>query len=261
MITEKYPQTWQELQEWCAQILRESGWEAETEVTVGLVRGQAEIDVLAVETVRGREYKTLVECKNWASKVPQHVVHSFRTVVADVGANAGYIVSKAGFQAGAYKAAEHTNVKLLTWHEFQEIFEQQWYWEFLTKYVVENLEPLGGYLEPIPAMAHWDHYLEAEEVERLKQLYKEHLPLGALIMALSPYIGMIDGQSTKFELPLGERGKVYSSLPESICERTGYREFITELQDHCMPILKEFRQYRDIAFARRDSAEGNEGAN
>lgn len=261
MITEESPQTWQQLQEWCADILCECGWEAKTEVTVDLVRGQAEIDVLATETVRGREYKTLVECKNWANRVPQHVVHSFRTVVADLGANAGYIVSKAGFQAGAYQAAEHTNVKLLTWHEFQETFEQQWYWEHLTKYVVEHLEPLGNYLEPIPAMVHWDQYLEEKEVERLKQLHREHQPLGVLIMALSPYIGMMDGQSTRFELPLGEGAKIYSSLPESIYERTGYREFIAELQDYCMPILSEFRQYRDIAFARRDAAAGDSGAN
>ena len=260
MITEKEPQTWQQLQVWCAQIFHECGWQAKTEVTVDLVRGRAEIDVLATETVRGREYKTLVECKNWSSRVPQHVVHSFRTVVADVGANAGYIVSMAGFQAGAYQAVEHTNVKLLTWHEFQEIFEQQWYWEYLTKYVVEHLEPLGDYLEPIPAMTHWDQYLEKEEVERLKQLYREHQPLGVLIMALSPYIGMLNGQSTRLELPLEERARLYSSLPQSICDRTGYREFIAELQDHCMPILNEFRQFRDIAFARRDAAAGDGGA-
>jgi hypothetical protein len=254
VITEKEPENWQQLQEWCAQILLECGWEAETEVTVDLVRGQAEIDVLATETIRGREYKTLIECKNWANRVPQHVVHSFRTVVADVGANVGYIVSRAGFQSGAYQAAEHTNVKLLTWHEFQEIFEQQWYWEFLTRYVVEHLEPLGDYLEPIPAMVRWDKYLDQESLERLKQLYQEHQPLSVLIMSLTPYIGMLNGQSKRLELPLGNSAKYYSSLPESICEKTGYREFIAELEEYCTPILNEFRRFRDIAYAQRDAA-------
>ena len=253
MITEKSPDTWQELQEWCAQILRECGWNAETEVTVDLVRGQAEIDVLATETVQGREYKTLIECKNWAQRVPQQVVHSFRTVVADVGANTGYIVSKVGFQSGAYEAAEHTNVKLLTWREFQDIFEPQWYCEYLTKYVGETLEPLGDYLEPIPDMVHWDEYLEDHEIDRLKELYHEHLPLGVLIMALSPYINMLSGQSTKLDLPLGDKAKAYSCLPESLCSRTGYREFIQELEEHCRPILEEFQRLRDVAFSRRDS--------
>ncbi|TNC59559.1 restriction endonuclease [Rubellimicrobium roseum] len=103
MITEAVPNTWQDLQEQTAQILRECGWSAETEVTVATVRGQVELDVLATETVQGREYKAIVECKNWASRVPQAVIHSFRTVVGDIGAHSGYIVSRAGFQAGAYQ--------------------------------------------------------------------------------------------------------------------------------------------------------------
>jgi restriction system protein len=72
------------------------------------VRGTAEIDVYATETVDGRSYTILVECKNWTARVPQAVIHGFRTVVADSGANLGYIVSAAGFQSGALTAAELT---------------------------------------------------------------------------------------------------------------------------------------------------------
>lgn len=32
----------------------------------------------------------------WRSRVPQNVIHGFRTVLADIGANVGYIVSMAG---------------------------------------------------------------------------------------------------------------------------------------------------------------------
>lgn len=85
MITEKRPESWQQLQEWTAQILRECGWRAETEVSVKTARGKAEINVFAIETVRGREYKTLIECKNWAARVPQTVVHAFRAVIGDIG--------------------------------------------------------------------------------------------------------------------------------------------------------------------------------
>ena len=83
MITEKRPDGWQQLQEWTAQILRECGWTAETEIKVNTVRGKVEIDVLAMETVQGREYKTLIECKNWTTRIPQNVVHGFRTVMND----------------------------------------------------------------------------------------------------------------------------------------------------------------------------------
>ncbi|QUS54070.1 hypothetical protein [Pseudovibrio brasiliensis] len=64
MITEKDPENWRDLHDWCAQILQECGWEAKTEIKVELVRGKAEIDVFAVENVMGRKYKIAVECKN-----------------------------------------------------------------------------------------------------------------------------------------------------------------------------------------------------
>jgi hypothetical protein len=40
----------------------------------------------------------LVECKFWAKSISQETIHAFRTVVADFGANLGFIVSKNGFQ-------------------------------------------------------------------------------------------------------------------------------------------------------------------
>jgi hypothetical protein len=52
-----------------------------------------------------------IECKNWRKKVPRSVVHGFRTVVGDSGANWGAIVSLHGFQSGAYEAARYSNVR------------------------------------------------------------------------------------------------------------------------------------------------------
>jgi hypothetical protein len=254
MITEKTPATWQQLQEWTAQILRECGWKADTEITIQTVRGAAEIDVLATEFVQGREYKTLIECKNWTARVPQNVVHGFRTVVADTGANTGYIVSRAGFQAGAYEAAANTNVKLLSWTEFQEVFEDQWYWTYLTQGAHDVLDPLCSYLEPLPAMIHWDEHLREDEIERLKAMYHQHIPLGALIFALQPFMATLPGRKERIRLPLGDRAKAYGDLPEELTSRTGYREFFDELVKFALPILDEFKAFRDIAFARRDAA-------
>ena len=255
MITEKKPDTWQDLQEWCAQILRECGWKTDTEVKVDLARGQAEIDVLATEIVQGREYKILIECKNWANRVPQSIVHSFRTVVADFGANTGYIVSKSGFQSGAYRAAEYTNVELLTWSGFQEALEVQWYWEYLTKYVVRTLEPLGDFLEPMPIsdVRHWGKYLDHHENDRLIKLYNDNCHLPILILELSPYIGMMKGNSAKVDLPISKRLKACGNFPESLLRRTGYREFIQDLEEYCAPILQEFQEFRELVSSRRDS--------
>ena len=255
MITEKSPARWQELQEWTAQILRECGWSAETGVTVQTVRGRAEIDVLATEIVQGREYQTLIECKNWTSRIPKNVVHGFRTVVADVGANNGYIISRAGFQAGAYEAAANTNVKLLSWQEFQEFFEDQWYWTHLSNQVHEILDPLCSYLEPLPAMIHWDEYLDENEVARLKEMFHQHFPLGALILCMQPFMAMLPGRKNRVKLPLGDRAKEYGDLPESLTSRTGYREYFEELVAYSSPILAEFQAFRDTALARKKAAE------
>jgi hypothetical protein len=256
LITEKTPSTWQELQNWCKEILKECGFDAKTEHTVQLVRGKAEVDIFAKEVVEGREYLTIIECKHWTSRVPQAVVHGFRTVVVDLGANSGYIVSKAGFQTGAYEAAENTNIKLVTWEEFQEEFVEQWYWEYLTKYVVENIEPLSSYIEPLPAMSHWDMYLDDEDVERLVALYERHAPLTGLIMALSPYLHVLNPKfRQRLKLPLSNEVKQHLNLPEGIYARTGYREFLNDLTAHCLPILEEFRSFRDKALERKDRGE------
>jgi restriction system protein len=253
MITEKTPETWQQLQEWTAQILRECGWTAETDITVQTVRGAVEIDVHATEVVQGRQYITLIECKNWTARIPQAVVHGFRTVVADIGANTGYIISRAGFQSGAYEAAVNTNVKLLSWTEFQEVFEDQWYWTHLTQQAREVLDPLCSYLEPLPAMIHWDGYLHDDEVARLKEMYHKHFPLGALILALQPFMARL--RKERIRLPLGDGAKVYGELPEVLTSRTGYREFFEELVAYSLPILAEFQAFRDIALERKKARE------
>lgn len=255
MITQKEPNTWQDLQIWTALILSECGIDAQTEVTLETVRGHVEIDVLAIENVQGREHKVLIECKNWKAKVPQNIVHGFRTVVNDIGANVGYIVSKAGFQSGAYEAAANTNIKLLTWWEFQEAFENQWYWNHLSNQAYEQLDGLCSYLEPIPAMSAWDRYLDEPDIDRLKEMYQQHLPLGVLIFALQPFMAMLPGRRERIRLPLGDRASEYGNLPEKLTSQAGYREFLDELVRYSNPILNEFRSYRDKAFARKAEAE------
>ncbi len=58
--------------------------------------------------------------------MPKTVVHAFRTVVTDDGANIGFMISRSGFQKGAYEAAEKSNVHLVDWYEFQALFLERW---------------------------------------------------------------------------------------------------------------------------------------
>lgn len=102
--------TWQEYQEETAAFFRGLGLEAETNVTVNGVRTKHDVDVLVKSRHIGFDVTWLVECKLWATRVTKLHVLALRTIVADVGADRGIIVSEAGFQSGAIEAAALTNV-------------------------------------------------------------------------------------------------------------------------------------------------------
>lgn len=137
MITSTVPDDWQTLQREVGRILSECGFAVEVEKKVQTVRGVVELDVYAEEELNGRKYSIVCECKNWRARVPQSVVHSFRTVIADIGANAGYIVSVSGFQEGAFNASGQTNVEIVTWEQFQSKFEKSWLEGFFTPSIVK----------------------------------------------------------------------------------------------------------------------------
>lgn len=112
MITDREPADWRELQTLVARILAECGMQSEVEKSIALARGAAEVDVVALEAVQGRTNTIFCECKLWKSSVPQTVIHAFRTVVSDSGANVGYVITSSGFQRGAFAAADLTNLRL-----------------------------------------------------------------------------------------------------------------------------------------------------
>ena len=141
---------------------------------------------------------------------------------------------------------------MLSWDEFQEAFEDQWYSTHLTQQVHEVLDPLCSYLEPLPAMMHWDSYLHEGEIARLKEMYHQHFSLGSLIMHMQPYLVRWYG---RVPLPIGDRARDYGGLPVSVTSRTGYREFFDELVKHALPTLAEFKSFRDLAFERKKAAD------
>src|SRR5687768_3242495 len=119
MITTEQPSDWKDLQNKVGEILHQCGFSVEVEKTIQTVRGQIELDVYAEENIKGRRYSIICECKFWKSNIPQNVIHGFRTVINDLGCNAGYIITTSDFQSGSTNATEFTNVELLTWENFQ----------------------------------------------------------------------------------------------------------------------------------------------
>lgn len=246
MITRSVPDSWQALQTEVGQILSECGFTVEVEKTIDSARGTVELDVFAEETVRGRRYAIACECKYWKSRVPQAVIHGFRTVVQEIGANVGYIVSMAGFQSGAVAASELTNLKLVTWQEFQDLFEESWFEEFFTRQIDEKLDSLMTYTEPF--LPEWFEQMTETDKNTYLALKKKHDLFGAIMQSLGPYTRMLHQGEPIPCLPLRARLKpdpILSTIPDHILDETAYRELLEASIAHGEAALAEFRMLRD----------------
>ena len=128
LIKNSQIKTWKDLQKKVKQLFLEMNYEAETSKTVKLAgRGKKEIDVFVKDKLASINQIYLIECKFWNKNVPQEVVHSFKTIMEETGANTGFIISKKGFQKGAFEAIKYTNIHLMTFEEFQHKYGNEWY--------------------------------------------------------------------------------------------------------------------------------------
>ena len=140
------PTDWRDLQNKVGSVLRGIGYEVFIEKDIQTVRGTVNVDVFAMDEESVPSSVLICECKHWNYKVPKSVVHSFRTVITDFGANFGYIISKSGYQEGAFQAAENSNIKLLNWDEFLSLFEKKWLEAMMVNLHNEGL-PLREYTD------------------------------------------------------------------------------------------------------------------
>lgn len=125
-IYENEPKNWKDLQNKVAEILTECGYKCETEKDIITTREKVNVDVYAKMNSQMAKSEILCECKFWKKAIPKHVIHSFRTVINDYGANYGLIISKIGFQSGAFESIKNTNIQLVNWLEFEETFRAEW---------------------------------------------------------------------------------------------------------------------------------------
>lgn len=153
MIEEQPGADWRDLQERVAAILTECGLVSEVGRTLDLARGKAEIDVYAIDSSTTPPGVYLCECKRWHSRVPQAEVQAFRTIVSDAGAHFGLFVSATGFQIGSFEVVKNTNIHLLDWQGFQNMFLERW----CRKYWIPTLrvrgDRLAGYVDPVSSDA------------------------------------------------------------------------------------------------------------
>ena len=242
MITETAPADWRALQDEVAAILTECGFTVDKERTFATVRGSVELDVYGCEEIDGRSYSIACECKHWASRIPQTHVHAFRSVLADLGVNSGYIVSSNGFQSGAFEASQNTNVKLLTWPEFQAEFSQAWLKKHLSPTLRKDIYPIVSYTEPL--MPDWFIQVPKHEVQVLRGLRETYGPFGWLItlfITSSSFICTHDFPDLPLRPQMAEQAGI---IPDSILDAVGYREFMDNAIAFGKKAIAEFREVK-----------------
>lgn len=111
---------WYQFQEEICSYFNSIGAEAKTNITVPGVRTSHNIDILVKTKYLGENLLWVIEAKKWKEKVSKLHVLGLRTIVEDIGADRGFIISEVGFQRGAIEAAKNTNVKLKTFNELQQ---------------------------------------------------------------------------------------------------------------------------------------------
>jgi restriction system protein len=204
MIDIDEPADWRAFQEWVSQILSECGVTTEVEKEVDTARGVVVVDVWAHDHSATPPQTYLVECKQWRSRVTKTIVHAFRTVVGDSGANWGAIVSAKGFQKGAYDAAQYSNVRPLTWFEFQELFETRWFERHFLPTIAKNTYPLIEYTEPINSrIFRKADALSPERQDQFRRLREEYFSISTLILLYGvPAVGPLEHIDRLPRLPL-----------------------------------------------------------
>ncbi|MDW7730549.1 MAG: restriction endonuclease [Bacillota bacterium] len=247
MITNKVPVDWKDLQTQVALILEQSGLEVEVEKKIQSVRGVVEIDVYAKERIEKRDYLILVECKHWKERIPQTIIHAFRTVINDVGANIGYIISIHGFQSGSYNVSSSTNLSLVTWETFLTLFEKVWLRNYFLKYIEDNFREIIYYTEPL--VPTWALSLRGTDKVTMKELRQKNEWLGWLLLDLLNSFGIIVRDSEFLGLPLNPKYKSFC-MPDELFKVGNYVDLIDCLQKYATPALKEFGLLKEKALQK-----------
>jgi hypothetical protein len=111
---------WREYQEATAELFRSLKCSAEIDKLVQGARAEHKIDVWVAFSKFGFQNRCAVECKYWNSNVTKEKVMVLKSIVDDVGADRGVIISKTGFQSGAIRATAYTNITLTSLEDLKQ---------------------------------------------------------------------------------------------------------------------------------------------
>jgi hypothetical protein len=118
-------QPWRDYEVQARDFFRTMGIAAEVGEVVRGARAEHRVDVVVRPRQLGWTHLWLVECKAVTRPVPKEKVLTFLQVVADAGADRGFLLAEAGFQPSAQHAAAHTNVTLTSLSGLHRMAEEE----------------------------------------------------------------------------------------------------------------------------------------
>lgn len=242
LIEAAVPGGWQNLESTVGQILSECGYDVALQKNVQLARGDVNIDVWADDHASPPNV-IAVECKHWSTPVNKNVVHAFRAVVGDSGANTGLIVSSAGYQSGAVDAAAYSNVQLLGWAEFQTMVVDRWYRNHMVPRLYSEADPLMEYTEPVNSrISRKADALTSIRRDQFKKLRRRYFALGVgLVPMYMESLGKTMGP-TMPSLPLRDTlaDQLADQLPGSMLDAQALRSLLEAMTSEFRAAIAQF---------------------
>ena len=89
---------WQIYENSAYDLFRSTGYPCRKDIVMQGSRGTHQIDIIVDFTVLIGNHICIVECKNWSRPVGTREIMAFKTVIDDLGADHGYLLSESGFQ-------------------------------------------------------------------------------------------------------------------------------------------------------------------
>lgn len=124
MVSYNSIKDWRDLEERVLEIFLSLGYNAKKNAKIEGTKAIHEVDIWAFIQYGGLLYRVVVECKFWNTNVNKAQVGNILTIVTDIGAEKGVIISKVGFQKGAKDLVRNSNIELYTFEQFLEKTEE-----------------------------------------------------------------------------------------------------------------------------------------
>ncbi|MSM38427.1 MAG: hypothetical protein GJT30_02210 [Geobacter sp.] len=119
------PKAGSEYTEEAAKFFRTLGLTAEIEKRVVGARGTHNIDVWITGKIQSFQVRWIIECKDWKSSVPKEKVLALQAIAMDIGSDRAFLLSESGFQAGAVRCSQFTNITLTSLNDLREQTREQ----------------------------------------------------------------------------------------------------------------------------------------